>query len=342
MNNYIKQLIQQKNRVNIPGFGAFIASSDDKNNILFNQYLNYDDGALSSFVAEKEGISESEAKEKISKYVETLKSELEANNKTTIEGFGSFTRENGILSFTKDANLNAEGIQNEEPQQAENSVVEVDFDNISSIDKQEEKVDVQPEPQPEVKPEVKIEEPLKMSEEQQKPSEESNNAAQSTVNVEVNQYDEPEKKKTWLIVLLIILLFLIGAFVCLFIINKDNCVYRFFCGEEKEEIEVVTPPAPKVEEPKVEEPDTLVVTPASNPLERRYNIIVGSYKEKAPADKRVESLVAKGFTKAFVIYHSDWYMVVIESFDSLVEAEARQEEIVDNYRIESWITNSGE
>ena len=172
--------------------------------------------------------------------------------------------------------------------------------------------------------------------------EEESNATTSSTSTYGYDDDSEKSNKKLIIILLIILLFIIGAILCLFVINKDNCVYNYFFGEKEEATEVVVQPEPKVEEaPAVEEEPVQENTKAS-PFEKRYNIIVGTYKTESVAQARVTALKNKGFDHAFVGRYKGNYVAVIDSFDSLPEAEARQEQIVDNYRIENYITNSGE
>lgn len=327
MEQYIKQLIQQKNRVNIPGFGAFIVSNDGSGNIVFNQYLNFDDGVLNEYVMSQKNISKEEASTEINTFVDSIKEKLNSGESFEIENLGIFKQIDGKINFEKATDGNVQETNSND----NGSGIELEFEDPQPEISKNEDSDPKIEQMEEVNNNASTEE---ISSEKQEPDKETT----ATTNIYV---EENKNSKTWIYVLIIILLFLIIAFVCLFVINKDNCVYRFFCGEEK--VEVVEPVV--VKEPQVEVKDTVVVeqqTPNANPLEKRYNIVVGCYKSMELAEKRVEALKAKGFDKAFATALGEWYAAIIESHSSLVEAEARQEEIVDNYRIESWITNSGE
>ena len=309
MDKYIQELISTEKRVIVPAFGAFtiVHNSDGTTDIAFNKYLNFDDHMLSGRVAEKQGISTEEAEKLIADYAEKLNQQLENDGHTTIEGVGSFNKsESGFVDFVADANAAA-------------SVTSASSETYSA-----------PAPAPESKsaePETKTEVA----------------ASSTTTTTTETYYEEKRKSPTWLWIIIIVVLFLLLAWVLLFIVNKDNAVYRYFYPEQ---VEVVEPqPVEEVEEPEPE-PAPVVEPAKAQSLSHRYNIVVGSYKEKAPADEKVARLHEKGFKDAFVAdynnEHGHWYIAVIEEHGTLTEAEARQEEIVDNYRIESWITNGGE
>lgn len=324
MDKYIKSLIDIRTRVNLPTFGALLRSEED-GKIMFLEHLNFDDGALAEHVAQQKGCSLEEAREEIAQYISSLRSRIDTNERIELEGVGVFVKDGSSVSFMQDTNV-----------QPVNSDDYLESETMTLVE--DESV------------EETIEEPMKDGEIKEEPqketiSAETQPAPEKKTTVSVSYEEEGNKKKTILIVCLIVLLFLLGIVLCLFVFNKDNAVYRAFFGQEEEDVEVVEEPAPVVEEPAPVVEDTIVVeeTPAVvNPIEKRYNIVVGSYKEKSVADKRVETLQTKGFENSFVAQRGDWYVAVIESHSSLVEAERRQEEIVDKYRIESWITNAGE
>ncbi|MCQ2202836.1 MAG: hypothetical protein MJZ15_00185 [Bacteroidales bacterium] len=301
MDQYIKQLISQQPRVIVPELGAFIATPEG--GVMFNQYLNFDDGVLANAIAQQENISVDEANQRIKDYVSSAKQQLSSGNQVSIEGVGVVSNVDGRYEFA----ANGEAV-------AGTSAANAPIDLADNEIKAEETV----------KEETKIEE---------KP--------QAVTNTYVYE-EEDNSRKRLIIIAIIVLLFLISVILCLFVINKDNCVYNFFFGGEKTE-QVVKP---VVKEP-VAEPEPEVVEevkPAKVDIatDKRYNIIVGTYKNEGAAQAKVEQLKAKGFDKAEVGTFRGDYVAIIDSYDRLPDAEARQEYIVDTYRIESYITNSGE
>lgn len=295
MDQYLQQLLSQQPRVIIPNLGAFISSPEG--GMMFNQYLNFDDNALTAYVAQNENISEDEARQRIADYSNQLKQRLDSGEKINIQGVGTLSKDGEIYNFESDAN--AAETQSAQP--------------TTTID---------------------------LSEATKAPTETSSIANNNTF-----VYEEDHSSRNIIIIILIALLFIIGVILCLFVINKDNCVYNFFFGE-KEVIEQVEVAAPDTTQTIAPDTTTVVETPKEVApqidREKRYNIIVGTYKNEKVAQKRVEQLKAKGFENAIVGTFRGDYVAIIDSYDRLPDAEARQEFIVDTYRIESYITNSGE
>lgn len=347
MDQYIQELIQKEPRVNIPGFGAFLVAKDNASRILFNQYLNFDDGILSKYLIERKGITKEQADTEIADYSSNLKSRLDAGEQVSIGGIGKFIKEtSGLIQFTADTDAPSQSgivLDFEPTQEVTNEPVgEKTVILRSPIDETAE----EPKPEePKVEPEATKEPEQQQTTEQ--PTEEKTTvetaSGGTTINInneQNNTSDDGNRKRTILIIVLIVFLFLIGAFICLFVINKDNCVYRLFCGEE--EVVIPAPIVEPVDTTAVAEPDTIIAEPVVEETIHRYNIVVGTYKSENSAEARCEKLRARGFNDAFVTTYNDNYVAVIESHTSLVEAEKRQEYIVDNYRIESYITNGGE
>lgn len=94
MNNYLIEILKEENTVILPGFGAFTVVNRATNELMFMSFMKYNDGTLVNFIAQKEGISAEEAKEKIDSYV--------ADINTTIDGGAAF-KIGQIGAFTKDS-----------------------------------------------------------------------------------------------------------------------------------------------------------------------------------------------------------------------------------------------
>jgi len=129
-------------------------------------------------------------------------------------------------------------------------------------------------------------------------------------------------------------------------------VYFVFFNKKKE---VVKPTPIKVEKPIQTEPvqkdstdiekkeikakpEDAKVEP--KPLETHTNdfyIIVGSFKQQDNATKMVEKLKASGFTNAQIITKGNMFLVSADSNPSYRVIEARQQEILENDRMESWL-----
>lgn len=73
MEQYIVELIKSNNRIIIPGFGAFLIARERGYTVLFNNFLNFNDGLLAAYIAQKEGITTDQANEQIEQYVSLVK-----------------------------------------------------------------------------------------------------------------------------------------------------------------------------------------------------------------------------------------------------------------------------
>lgn len=341
MDKYIQAVLAADKKVIIPRFGCVIEPSEEPGTLSFNPYLNYEDGKLATAVSNGEGISDEEAARKIADYVDTLNNRLEDGETVTISGIGSFKKEDFRVEFTQ--------VDDYAPADADTSLVMpnhvLDDETISATDTPS---DTQPAHEAETQTE-----PEMTDDNQPADNNTTDSGASSTDYAAIAAYEAERKRKRTITAVVVIVLLLVIIFLLLFVFFKDNAVYKAFFGPKPAATEQVAPA--KADTAKVAT-DTVAIVPevpaakkekpaptVARPLESRYNVIVGSYKEESTAIKRVEYLHEKGFTDAFVGIRKDYFVAVIKDFTSITQAEAYQEEIVDGpYHIESWITNSGE
>ena len=326
MDKYIKAVLAADGKVIIPRFGCIIEPSEEPGTLSFNPYLNFDDGKLAAAVSAGEGTDTQAAADKIADTVDSYNNSLSDGETVIISGIGSFRKsDDGRVEFTQAADF-------------------VHGDGDVSLG-----MGIRTDADDSFKVETTPDDDAREQAEGADDGQEENDA-----NGDDYQPTEERKRRKWPLVLLVILLLLIIIWLLLFVFFKDNAVYRYFRGGTPAPTEQAAPapadttvvkkdtveaPAPAV---KKQQPARKTPTEA-RPLERRYNVIVGSYREEATAIKRVKDLQAKGYSDAFVGIKKDHYVAVIKDFANLTQAEAYQEKIVDGPdHIESWITNSGE
>src|SRR6056297_1862265 len=111
LDEYIKELIASNNRVIIPNFGAFLlrATSKNKNkkelsakinDIYFSPFLKFNDELLMNHVIKKENLTQREAMDMITKYINTIENSVKENGAYQIAGFGQFYMDNqGKIQF---------------------------------------------------------------------------------------------------------------------------------------------------------------------------------------------------------------------------------------------------
>ena len=164
-------------------------------------------------------------------------------------------------------------------------------------------------------------------------------------------YKEEKKKETMaLFIVLFILIPLIGFGIYYFFFSgndekeikpRQEIVHKPVAPpintEKKKESEIVAGPESTVKEPEVKEQAESTVAKKPVVTSRRHFIIVGSFKEEANADKYAQTMRNKGFDSPITIPRNGMYLVGVESFTSLTQAMKRQEELLNKYKLESWI-----
>lgn len=100
MNKYLLEILQEANTIIIPGLGALTVTNKDKGEMMFMSYLKHDDGALSAYIAQQDGIDETEAKNTIARYVREIQAKLDQGESFDVFGLGSFVKDkDGDIEF---------------------------------------------------------------------------------------------------------------------------------------------------------------------------------------------------------------------------------------------------
>ncbi len=103
MEKYLLQILESNNRVIVPEFGAFIIKQKNPLTIIFNEFLQYNDGMLVDAISKKEGIDRDSAKKKIDEFIVKLNSELESAGQYVLPGIGVVTKgTSGKISLEKE------------------------------------------------------------------------------------------------------------------------------------------------------------------------------------------------------------------------------------------------
>lgn len=101
MNQYLLEILKEVSTIIIPGLGALTITNPKTGEILFMPYLKFDDGKLAKHIAEKEGMSENDAKNLIAKYVREVEAKLNVGESYDMYEFGSFSKKpDGEIEFT--------------------------------------------------------------------------------------------------------------------------------------------------------------------------------------------------------------------------------------------------
>lgn len=330
MEKYLLKLIKENNRIIIPNFGAFIVSNEKGRNVLFNNFLSFNDGLLISHICSEEGIDSAAAAGKVEVYVAKINDALNKDGFFEIAGIGNFTKdESGFIRFEQAGSSVLEG-SSEEEKVAELESIEDDNDLLDldvPSEAVEEKVTLVEEPVVEEK--VIIPPAVSTSENEKK------------VIVE----RMAEKKNGWspaaiAAVIIVLLLLAFGAYLLFFTDVVDNMKESYNARKSKTEQPVITDTAIDsldVTEVNVTETiDEQVIEPVV-PSVRQHYIIVGSYKSEQLALSKVKELVEQGYKDASVLPYNDRFLASVESHSSVREALRRQEELLSELRAENWV-----
>ena len=99
MDKYLQQILNEVNTIIIPGLGALTLTNKTSGDIMFMSFLKHDDGNLSKYIAEKEGVAENDAKNLIAKYVREIQTKLDAGDTYDMYQFGRFVKNAGGIEF---------------------------------------------------------------------------------------------------------------------------------------------------------------------------------------------------------------------------------------------------
>ncbi len=103
MEKYINQILEKNNRVIVPDFGAFIVKQRNPLTIVFNEFLQYNDGMLVDTISKIEDLDREKAKEKVDSFVKSVIAKLDKGQKYPLEKLGTLIKSSsGKISLEGD------------------------------------------------------------------------------------------------------------------------------------------------------------------------------------------------------------------------------------------------
>lgn len=334
---YIKQLLDERKRVILPGFGNLEVKDKGKTPtsgnridppgllILFDAGYSKDDGLLASVLAAGEKMDEEEAGQRVLELVDAIKFALDKGESYAIPETGTLNRDDdGKVHFKVDPNW----------------VLEPDQYGLESVDLLE--LEELPEEEEKVPEKEKIEEtPSKVKSETKPEAPPPERPILRTSNL--TTLHEPEKKKPrhtnrWRIIWIVtgaLILILAGLiFIPSGNDRKPKQKEPAITGTEKTDVrtepqetigdqtpeeqltpeEQITESAEAEETPAVEEPPPEV-------QEHNYFIIAGSFKHLKYASDLQDQLKAKGYAAEVMVTENRMYRVSVSSYATKEEAE---------------------
>ncbi len=366
LDQYIKELLIEKDSIIIKDFGAFekvlqSAEIDEDSGeikpphvtLKFDPSLKIDSGTLSKYIAAKEGISEEEATKKIAEQVKVWENELKEGKSIHLAGIGFIKLDKGTKIFIAKI---AQGIF---PDMYGLPVI--------TVEKQEEKLDVRKQPirkePPKKKETVKKEEKTVENKvpEKKKPVKKTKSTPKKVMTKEEKEKSEKAFKKLMLTLLILVPIIIIGVLAALnfdLVKEKFNSgseyVSGLLSGEENDKTEVNTNEIDNKDTNQIAEIDNLDST-ISNENETQkilenytvingqtnetvsageqvsqgvnIEIIAGSFKSMQNAKRYRNQLKNKGFSAKVLPKANGLYRVSIGSFNDLQAAGAEIENL---------------
>ncbi len=356
MEKYILELIENNNRVIIPNFGAFIIAKEDGVNILFNNFLSFNDGLLVNYVAKEKDIDTIQATDEVFSFVDKLKQELDTNGTYTIAHLGTFTKDDkGVLRFQQtegDEVPEKEEVKKEDIIILDTEEKPEDSDSKQDSEINEEEDDTVKEEdtikQPVLtldEPELKEEAPKPTPPKVEKPKTEPAKASQPVTKTPKAKSNTPQKKSGKDVIIFVI----IAAVIILGV-----GAYFIFFNKKEQPAPLPKPPVKviPIDSTEIKRKDSIriaqeleaarldslkKVEEEKMAIAGKYHLIVGSFKVEENAQKLVEKLQNKGYDKAQYFPNGTLFFVSIDNNVKYGPIEASQQVVLSKEQLNSWV-----
>lgn len=139
MDKIILDLLKENGRVIIPDFGALIVKQKSPFTVIFNEFLQYNDGALIGAIATKNAIERDDAATKTREFTKNIQGKLDKGEEVNLEGIGVLKKSStGKISIQEANQAKDDPKPVEKPIEKPEEVKTVEFD-IEETKKPEEK-----------------------------------------------------------------------------------------------------------------------------------------------------------------------------------------------------------
>ena len=353
----VAELLKEHKKVILPGLGMFMASEyAGKETIMFNPYLQINDGMITKFLTDSKGISEPEALKEIEDYVTTIK-EKTATTGYVIPGVGELSSKgDGAVNFVQSEDFASSEASAPPPvKQAPKEKPKPEEKSVFS-----EKTPSETPKSPPAKEQKKVEAVEQKTEEKPIKAEKKQDKKQKDKAVKSPTAEKKSKKK-WVILTLLLLFF--GGLGTLGFLKFDTLKNYLGLSEkmepevientvpEAEVAEEVTPeesvePVPEVVQEEIAEevvealpeetlPAPTTVAKASG-AQNKYHVVAGSFSSEENATRFVEQLNQKGYSAQLLGKFGSLYQVSAGSVADKSQANAVAARLKDD-GMDSWI-----
>ncbi|QQS50301.1 MAG: SPOR domain-containing protein [Bacteroidota bacterium] len=340
MEDLIIALLKENGRIIVPDFGAFIVKTRSPFKVIFNEFLQYNDGVLVGAMAEKYKLEPTIAAKKVSDFVKHLNASIDKGEAFPFPVIGFLAKSSSGKIYLSDSLTEDDHSKKPEP----SSIMELETNEIQAQPTIETKQT--PEPKPETQP-AKPDSGKSSFTEPVKPVVIKNPEPIPQKNV----YYEEGKKNSWVKLMLwaVVLIVVNGSIIGYFLFNEQISSLFSKKNPEPETIQTTvefTDSSEVAEEiitgivndstPVIGEP-TQTPTSEKTIIGTKYYVVAGVFREEANADKLVEDLMKKGYKAEKFGRIGNSHAVCYDVFASRAEADQFAKKVRAKEGSETWV-----
>lgn len=95
MDKFLIELLQLNNAVILPDFGSIVIANENTGEVMFNEYLKFNDGKLVALIVANSTMDAQDASNMVAKYIRDIQIQLDKGESYDIFGLGSFRKDKG-------------------------------------------------------------------------------------------------------------------------------------------------------------------------------------------------------------------------------------------------------
>lgn len=363
METYILQILEKNNRVIVPEFGAFIVKQRNPLTIVFNEFLQYNDGMLVDYISKTDSISKEEAKGKIDSFIKKVNIEMPKGNGYPLSGLGILTKSAaGKISIKKEgeskkpekkaAKAPAKTISESPVKEVKAPVKKIAKEEPiakKQETKVEEKAEIEKKPV-EKKPETEVKKVPEEKKEIVRPIEKKEYSLGQT---QVVQDVSPNRKRTNIIIWVVIILIANAILIGYWLFNNEINEFLGFKSDKIESLEIdgiLPDETGEYEEASLDEVHPEELSPANQkPIEttapahktissgKRYYVVAGVFSSEQNADNLVIELRKKAYNSEKFGTIGSLHAVSYDVFKNKTDADRLLRQIQQSTDPAAWI-----
>jgi nucleoid DNA-binding protein len=349
ISKYIKELLENQNRVIVPDLGAFLHKGDSQKVIYFNEFLRFNDGLLLNYIAEQQKIDQIEAAKQLKAFVDEATKNLQARKQVTMEGIGSLYLDNNDKIQLKAEQLLA--YQFEEPLTETSSIPEESLPLASDkdlliIDNKSEEAKSDLAPPMETKPSepafTKEKTEIEPMQQPVKPKATSGPAPKQPLKPAPKKpMNSPSYTKSksggrvlWIVGLLVVAIIGILYYFVLRPLYFNKTVKQ--TNIAKTDTLNYTSNNHTTKD-STKEPKPAASKESLSPTGKKFYLVIGCFVQEENANKLIEKLKSEGYTPEKFAKIEEMYFVSIASYSDKSSADSRLGELKSKGYNDLWI-----